>query len=145
MARITIAAVKAELHRRITELLAGEPIQVLYGDRADRRRTSVWLGATDMSEAAPTAFRAGTVRRQETYTVEVHIEVVGTHPQETEARAIDLTGRIEEMLARDPVLAHAVPGVKSVVMAALRSNTNETGEGPICHVELQLRVMASLP
>ncbi|GGM78435.1 hypothetical protein GCM10012275_56310 [Longimycelium tulufanense] len=140
----TIAAVKSALHKKIRDLELPD-VQVLYGDRVDRKRASVWLGATELSDSEPTAFRGGArVRRNEDYIVHVHAEVLGNDVERTERRCIEIVGRIEEALAADPTLGHAVPGVKSVTMSSLRLNTNETDTGPIAHAELGLRVKASL-
>lgn len=146
MAGTTQAALKANLKTRLAVRPGLSSVQVGYGDPGGTsRRQRVWLGSTTDGEVEPVALRAGRRRRDETYVLKVHVEVIAAHPtpEGNEARAVELVREVEECLADDPTVG-AVPNLLWAVVSALGMDTTETPDGPRTVVTLDLTAHARL-
>jgi hypothetical protein len=126
-----MAAIKANLKTALRANTTLSGVQVSYGDPGgDAQRETVWLGHTEDGSQEPLAMRAGRRRREENYTLHVHVEVIGRPtPEDNEARATDLCTAVEEVLADDPKVGNT-PGVIHAVVAGVEMATGETTDGP---------------
>jgi hypothetical protein len=149
MAGTTIPAVKTALKTAISGLSAmtssTPPVQVAYGEPGStQRRECVYLGAAvDDSEHETTALRAGRRKRDETYVLKVHVEVIGTpNPETVETRAVALSTPIEEWVADNPKLT--VDAVQFALVSGVTLDTQETTDGARTVVTIDVRVRARL-
>jgi len=144
MAGTTMAAFKTALVAAITAE-GSINVPVSYGDPGDLgRREHIWLGATTPLESETVSFKAGRKRRQESYSVEVVIEVLNdSHPEDAETRACALSAIIEEMLADDPKV-NAVTNLLFAVLEDMEMETTQTGEGVRTVLTMSVRVEARL-
>lgn len=142
----TMAAVKAALKTLIAARPGLSGVQVVYGDVGDKiRNESIRLGATTTGDQESPAFRSGTQRRRESYTLEVIIEVVGTGSVETiEARAVEISSEVEAITASNPKLDD-VPNLLFVFVEGMDMETTELGgTGPRSVIELSIRCEGDL-
>ena len=146
----TMAAVKRALVARMRERPGLSGVHVVYGDGDGRRRESIRLGPTSEGDVEAVAFAGpGRRRREETYEVEVIVEVIGKRtPEDNEDRAVALAGEVMDLVAGNPKLAgpqdEGVPGVAWVIASASSLDTTETTDGPRSVLTLTLTVKARL-
>lgn len=121
-------------------------VQVSYGDTGDTaRRERVWLGDVEEAIHEPAVLKAGRRRREETYQITAHVEVVGKpSPQANEARALALAHAIEDTLADDPTVGGTVPVGGWAIVNRLMMETGDTTDGVLTHVEVNILVKGRL-
>lgn len=144
MAGTTMAALKSALKTAI-DAEGSIDVPVAYGHPGDLgRKEHIWLGGSQLGDSEASGFRSGRKRRQESYTLEVVIEVMNDPtPEATETRAVALATVIEEMLADDPKVNNTT-NLLWCALESLEMDTTETGEGPRTLLTLTLRAEARL-
>ncbi len=129
MSTSTIPAVKDALVARLRAhpTLAGVQVERSHpGDTLEQE--AVWLGRVIGSNSW-VAMRAGRKPRDESYTVQVFIEVIMPGEPETAAedRVLACYGALEDVIAEDPRLG--VTGVESMRVAEYELDSGIDGEG----------------
>jgi len=140
MAGTTAAAVKAALRAAMLAEagLAGVPVS--YGEPGDLARSEhIWIGSATTGDSDLVAFKAGRNRRDESYLVDVVVDVSSMASAETsEARAVELVTVIEEMLADDPKLGE-VPNLLWCILESWDLTTQDYADGPRSVMSLSLK------
>lgn len=133
MAGTNAVAVKKELFRRLKLESGFSGVQVAYFLRArDAQRESVFggkiTGPLELSAMRPAGGRIG---REEDPLIAVHIRVLrpGSVDSTAEERAAALGGVVADMVAADPTLAGAVPGLLVLAVASEEYETGEAEDG----------------
>lgn len=143
MAGTTAASFKGSLRSVLAAALPG--VQVEYADPGKwSRRERVWLGEVEDGEHEPTGFRQGRRRREETYVVRVHVEVIGSakDAQGNEERAVAIVTAVEEAVADDPTAGN--PAVAFAVVSGFSMSTTHTTDGPRTTADVSVAVKARL-
>jgi len=140
MASTTIPDVKDALLEMLVgiRILKDNNVDVRYAEAAERRRHSVWLGETQLSEIEPAGFRSGRHRRHESFTVAIHIEARATKPSVAERTAFSYARSIEECLADDPKL-NETTSLSWAVVEEIESQVAESGDAAFCEIEMTVR------
>lgn len=140
MASTTVPDVKEALLEMFKGIptLADNNVDIRYAENAERRRSSVWMGETNISEIEPAGFRGGRSRRHESFTVDVYVEGRGLGAMEAEQTAFSYAGAIEQALADDPKVDNT-PNLSWAFVEEIQSNTAETGETSYCVIVLTVR------
>jgi hypothetical protein len=145
MAGTTAAALKSALKTAMAAEggLSGVPIS--YGEPGDMARTEhVWIGAATDGDMEPASFRSSRKRRDETYTLDVVVEVSSiARAEASETRAVLLGTVIEEMLADDPKVGN-VTNLLWCMVDGFELDTEETAEGPRSTYTLTLQARGRL-
>ena len=135
MAGTNAVAVKKELFRRLQGEAGLSGVQVKYLLRVrDVQREAVYggkiTGPLDLAAMRPTG---GHVGREETPLINVHIRVLapGGVDSAAEERAAALGGVVVDMVAGDPTLAGAVPGLLVLAVASEEYETGEAEDGSL--------------
>lgn len=123
-----------------------DDVQVSYGYPGDNatQEESIWLGFAE-ADVDITALRAGRKRRDETYTLQVIVEVikVGGTQEEADERCAALAGAVESAIADDLQL-----DLGSTIFWAYVTGWNQVGgaidRGHACRMELELTIQARL-
>jgi len=131
MAGTTAAALKSALKTAMAAeaSLAGVPIT--YGEPGDQARSEhIWIGAATDGDQELASFRSGRKRRDETYNLDIVVDVTSIGKVEAnEARAVLLGTVIEEMLADDPKVG-SVTNLLWCIVDSFELDSHETAEGP---------------
>lgn len=110
-AHSTIPSARAALLAALEARPALAQVQVSYSHPGDARETeSVYLGEARGASEIP-VIRAARKKREERYTIDVWFDVAGDGPtaQGASARAYELYGELEDVLADDPTLGLPAP------------------------------------
>lgn len=147
MASSTIYTTKAALLTKLQAASALNGIQVTYGDPVGAmRRESIFMGDVSSSIQEAESFGSGRRRRLEEYTIDVLVAIQSkpTH-QEAEARALELAGAVEDVVADAPQLTGSVTGLMFVECAGISMSSAEAGtEGARVIATVHLTVKARL-
>jgi hypothetical protein len=145
MAGTTAAALKAALKTAMIAEAGLSGVPVSYGEPGDTARTEhIWIGAATAGDSDLVAFKSGRTRRDESYTVDVVVDVSSMDSAETsEARAVVLVTVIEEMLADDPKL-NDVPNLLWCIVESWDLSTQEGAQGPRSVMRLTLKARGRL-
>lgn len=127
--------------------ISGARVQVEYWEPGDDRREEViWLGnVTESGDSEDVYLKSGRRRRHETYELTLHIQVASRQtPQVNEARAAEIVGWLEDILALDTTLS--VSGVLWAIPTGFEWNTDMSGAGgtPRTTVEMTVQVKGDL-
>jgi hypothetical protein len=147
MAGTTMVAVKQALVDQLGALPALADAFVSYGHPGERgRKELIWLGDVRIGDQEPVAIKAGRRRREESYELELNVEVAGTKlaPERSELRAVELGTVVEEYLADHPMLSPPVAGVLFVVVTGATLRTVDTSNGPVSRLTFTVQVKARL-
>jgi hypothetical protein len=147
MAGSTMVAFKSALVVNLAALPGMAGVKVSYADPGDKAlKENVWCGRITDNEHEAVALRAGRRRREENFTAEVFIEVVGTRltAERAETRALALGLVLEEYLADNPKLDGSVDGLAFAVISSMELATLETTEGPQTRLTVGIYVKARL-
>ena len=138
-----------EVKDALVELIADavpSGVQVQYADDLDKAQPQrVYLGDIEEAEGALVTLRPG--RREENYLVRVLVDVqhVGSG-RSADARALEILGSIESLLADDPKLSGATtpPGIVSAYLERWNLQSTVTTDAWRTFIELEIRVKARL-
>jgi len=122
-------------------------VKVSYADPGERAlKENLWFGRIYDNEHEPVALKVGRRRREENFTAEVFVEVMGTRltPERTEVRAMELGTALEEYLADNPKLDGTIEGLLFAVVSGMELSTTETSEGPQTRLNIEVDVKARL-
>lgn len=141
----TVPAVKAALVTRIASSLSG--VSVTYGRPADNLLAGkgVWVGDVEGEHRVP-VMTAGRKRREETYRVQI---VVFNHlargtQQAAELAAFTLLTEVEDVVADDPTLGTVDGLVHATIGGGFTTTVDQTAEGPVCLVTVEVDCLARL-
>ena len=141
----TVLQVKDALVELITEAVP-TGVQVQYADDLDKAQPQrVYIGDIEEAEGSLVALRPG--RREENYLVRVLVDVQHVASgRSADARALEILGSIESLLADDPKLAGAStpPAIVSAYLERWNLQSTVTTDAWRTFVELEIRVKARL-
>jgi len=145
MAGSTAAALKAALKTAMAAEGALSAVAVSYGEPGELHRSEhIWIGSAVSGSVEPAVFRAGRVRRDEEYSLDVVIDVGSEpRPEDAETRAVLLGAVVEEMLADDPQVSN-VTNLLWVIVDGFELDTVESSEGPRSTYTLTLQARGRL-
>ena len=121
-------------------------VQVQYADDLDKALPQrVYLGDIEDAEGALVTLRPG--RREENYLVRVFVDVQHVASgRSADAKALEVLGSIETLLADDPKLAGAStpPAIVSAYLERWNLQSTVTSDAWRSLIELEIRVKARL-
>lgn len=144
----TAVATKAAIVNVLSARAGLSGVQVYYGDPGkDARRQLIMVGAVVDGTQEPYSLHAGPRRRDEEYTLKVHIEVWDqATPQAAETRAVAIGSELEAALAATPNLSGAAspPPILWARPARVEMDTVQADEGPVAFMTYDIAVRARL-
>lgn len=140
MASTTIPDVKASVFQmlKVLPIVSDEKVTVYYSFRDDMRRDCIWLGNTHISELEPAGFRAGRIRRHESFALALYVETTDLKPDRAEQDAFAIVRAIEQGLADDPKIGNT-ENLSWALVEDIESEIYTLGDGYICQIETSIR------
>lgn len=145
MAGSTIVVFKSALLAALQARAGLTGVQTEYADKPNTsRREILFFGATEIGDTEYPVMRAGRIKREENYTVRVHVVVAGQPtPVANETRALAIAREVEEYLADNPTVGDA-SGVLFALVEGMTVTTLETTDGPYTEMDIAVAVKARL-
>lgn len=144
----TVSTVKSQL----LSMLQARPnlanVQVFYSWPADVQQTeAIYFGEARGEHTYP-VLKSGRKPRQETYSLDIYIDVAGNGPtsQQTEERAWALAAEVEDTIANDPTLGLTTDVIQAVAFGnwTLNYATDLTREGWAAIIRVSMEITARL-
>lgn len=149
MSGTNAAVVKKALADQLTARFASKPevsdVRVSYSPPGRIEREHVYLGKATFIQAPEGAGMGQVLARQETLTVaaQVYVRIKGGEQEEADARAVEIGGVLEQLLATDPSFL-ALPSVMFAGVASGELDSGDDDDAVLALVTYELTFLSML-